>query len=299
MKVARPIRFFFLWICLIAVLVPAFAYGQSRPSRGITVPDVRPIDPEEGRERIQEFRSIRGGLDTILSGQLIHSPRRGDRQVYPIYLFTAWEQQNMLMRLRIDKEKDTESDALLLLLHGGAIPSGWLSSSNQNGDNVMVIPLEEFLRPLLPGLELSSFDLLAPYIDWPEFSYIGSERVAGSPAHWFEFIPPAEWVDPLVDSGISSVRVALDTRFDTPVRVEYLDDQGDVLRTLNVRSFKRVDGVWLVRGIEALNRQTRERTELHIRLASVNLQLPFGIWNPDSFIEQWKERYPPSELSRL
>jgi len=265
---------------------------------GITVPDVRPIDSEEARERIEEFRSSRGGLDTILAGELIHSPRRGANIAYPVYLFTAWDRRNMLIRIRIQPE-DKEKKPFLLLLHGGAVPSGWFAESDANDSDVVPIPMAQFLEPLLPGIELTAFDLLAPYVDWPEFAYTGSERVAGSPAHWFEFYPPEEWGGTLQGSGISSVRVALDTRFDNPVRVEYLNANGDILRTLNVRSFKRIDGVWLVRRIEALNRQSRDRTELRIRSASVNRELPYGIWNPDSFNESWMDRYPAEDLTRL
>lgn len=187
----------------------------------------------------------------------------------------------MRLRIEVDSEEGSGTDDSRFLFQGGADPVGWVLS--ESGEVERLSP-EELFRPLLPGLDLTAFDLTAPYLDWTPGVYEGSERVSDSPVHWFLFVPPPEWKKIIESAGVDGFRVAIDARFAAPVRVEYLDSDDNPVRSLEVRSFKKVKDTWIVRRLEAFDEETRDRTELRIDEAEVEVELPPGIFLPKELI---------------
>ncbi len=245
---------------------------------GRTVPDVRSIDDAEAAEVLEEFRASRGGLDSIMDATLSHYPRSGRRVVREIGIRSGWE--GPVLHLRVDWTEGRGANATdrRFLFRGGEVPAGWAWDSEEG--TVLPLGREDFLRPLVPGMDITAFDLTAPYLEWKDFSYDGSARVSGSPAHWFRFSPPDDWKSALGGAGIAGVRVALDTRFDAPIQVEYLGPGDNVRRTLEARSFKKISDTWIVRRLEAFDEESRDRTELTIEDAVVEIVLPDSIFLP-------------------
>ncbi|MGE9291443.1 MAG: hypothetical protein ACQKBT_10665 [Puniceicoccales bacterium] len=266
---------------LLLLILSVFSLeAQVRREMGRTTRSVDPLGADEAESFLQDFRSSRGGMDSIFEGRLIHYPRRGDKMTLPVTLYSGWD--GPVLKIRIEVGDDPLLPTDRLLFQGGPDPKGWSWTLE---DGVVPLPPEDLLQPVLPQLDLTAFDLTAPYLDWPG-TYDRSERVSDSPAHWFRFEPPNDaWQQILSEGGIVSVRVALDARFNAPVRVEYLDSWDGVLRSLEVRSFKKVKDTWIVRRLEAFDEVSRDRTELRIDDSSVELTLPRDIYLPDSLSE--------------
>ncbi len=265
-----------LLVLLVAIwVVPADAQG--RRDMGRTTRDVPPLAADEAEEFLRAFLTARGGMDSIFDARLIHYPRRGSKVELPVRIYSGW--QGSVLRLRIEVDVDERGDAAMVrfLFQGGSKPAGWSWTPDSA---VTVVPMEELFQPLLTGFDLTAFDLTAPYLDWPNANYDGSDRVADSPAHWFRFAPPEEWKQILETASVATIRVALDARFDAPVRVEYLNFSDTVVRSLEVRSFKKVDDTWFVRRLEGFDERSRNRTELYIDHADVEVQLSPQVFAP-------------------
>lgn len=263
---------------LFAVLTPIALEAQAGRQMGRTTRDVDSLSPVEAKEFLQNFLQARGGGDSIFEARLIHYPRRGEKVTIPARIYSRWI--GTTLRLRIETYPEGESgEGDLFLFYGGPSPAGWIVQDH--GDWV---PLEgeDLFEPLLPGLDLTAFDLTTPYLDWQEGRYEESERVSDSPAHWFRFDPPEGWRDVLLKNGVASVRVALDARFEAPVRVEYLDANDGVVRSLEVRSFKKAGNTWYVRRLEGFDERSRDRTELRIDDAMVEIELDADLFRPAS-----------------
>ena len=251
--------------------------GQVSRDFGRTVRDVVPLDEKDAEEFLAQFLSSRGGLDSILDASLIHCPRNGKKESVPVRIFSGWAGQTLLLRVEI--ASDGVDPDQRFLFRGGKDPAGWGWSS---GGSVEILEASRLFQPLVPGMDLTAFDLTAPYLDWVDVTYEGAERVSNSPSHWFRFEPPAEWVPALELGGVSSVRVALDARFDAPVQVEYLGNNDEVVRVLEVRSFKKISETWIVRRLEAFDERTRDRTELRVEDADVELRLPLEVFQSEA-----------------
>lgn len=266
-----------LFLVLAAIPVPSPAVPGGRDF-GRTVPDVRPIGDAEAAEVIEEFRASRGGPDSILESRLAYYPRTGRKTVRDVGIRTGWE--GPVLYLRVDWRGGADSAAVRrFLFRAGPDPAGWAWDAEE--EKAAPLAREDFLRPLVPGMDITAFDLTAPYLDWKDFSYDGSERVSGSPAHWFRFGPPPAWETALAGAGIDRIRVALDTRFDAPIRVEYLGPGNEVRRTLEARSFKKVSETWIVQRLEAFDEKSRDRTELTVVDAVVEISLPRSVFRPE------------------
>lgn len=246
--------------------------GMGRTSR-----DVQPLSQSEAVDFLQTFRSSRGGSDSIFNAELIHFPRRESKVTIPITVYSGWQGSTLALRIEVGEGDGRRRE--VFLFRGGVQPQGWALSDE---GEVYSLTRPELIEPLLSDMELSAFDLTAPYLEWPTFSYVESERVADSPAHWFRFEPPEDWVDVLAEVDIAAIQVALDARFEAPVRVEYLDNDDDVIRSLEVRSFKKEGETWFVKRLEGFDEKTRDRTELRIESAQVDLTLDRNLFLPDS-----------------
>lgn len=253
---------------------------------GRTVPDVREVSGEEASEILETFRESRGGMDSVLEAKLIHFPRRGERMERDLWIRAGWSGGRLLTRVDLQSGEGHAAERFLLV--GGASPRGWV----WNDLEAEAVPLEgeSLLDPLVEGTELTPFDLTAPYLDWADAVYEGSERVSGSPAHWFRFSPPQEWKESLSRIGVATVRVAVDTRFNAPIRAEYLNGEDEVVRTVEARSFQKFSETWIVRRLEVFDEDSRDRTELKVDDALVELQLSPMVFQPEGLASGYSDR---------
>ncbi len=260
--------------CLLWLAVGLPAEGRERLRGRETIPR---LQGEEVAELVARVRANRRGPASLLQAEFLHFPRRGERESRRAVLFFRWEADGSAS-LRVEMPSGTR-----WLLRGGERPGAWQWTAETGA--VERLSADAGWAPLWPGVELTLFDWTAPYLDWPDYSYEGPDRVAGRPVQWVRFAPPPDWQGRLARERVTAVRLALDSRFSAPLRVEYLGGNGEVLRSVEVRSFRKVGEVWMVRRLEAFDERDRDRTEVQVAAAAVGITIPNRAWDPSALRE--------------
>lgn len=254
-------------LVLCAELFVSTAHGQVGGRFGRTVPDVRPIDQQEARERLQEMQRLRpAGLNSV-EFSIEHHPRRSPTRRFAGQLWLAGEADSVAARVRW--QEGSETPLFDTLLRIGADPEVWWWGGADTG---VVRATERLFEPVVSGSDLLFFDLLNPWFFWDGMEYIGSKRLSGSPLHLFEVVPPPRYREGLKRLGVASLIIGMDPRFNAPVRVEYVDAEGGVLRLLEVRRVRRVGEQWVVRTVEVVDQSSRSRTQFHVGAVALDLE---------------------------
>ncbi|MFP6899508.1 MAG: outer membrane lipoprotein-sorting protein [Opitutales bacterium] len=174
-----------------------------------------------------------------------------------------------------------------VLLRNGPEPTAWRLDAV--GGKPRPLDQKDLFAPLASGIDYSAFDALMPFVHWQNFSYRGSGRVIGRPAHLFECVPPEEVKEARPD--LKYVRVAVDDAYNALLRVEFFGNRGVVDRKFSVVGFKKVrsgeDAYWIVKTIDLVDTRSRDKTRLRIEAAAVNLSL-----GPDTFRKENLARSP-------
>ena len=129
---------------------------------------------------------------------------------------------------------------------------------------------QDWLLPWKEGVNHAPFDLLMPFLQW-SFEYEKSGRVCGRPAHLFLFLPPPDQKDYPVTC--QAIRLAVDDTYNAPLRIEHMD--GGILpsRIFSLQSFKKLDEQWVVKAIDAKDRDTKSRTRFELKAFAHDLDL--------------------------
>jgi len=184
--------------------------------------------------------------------------------------------------LRIDLLADlagTDRLASFLLIRDRVHPRVWKWEIGSNV--VQVVSAKDWLVPWIEGINHSPFDIMMTFTNWP-VEYQKSGRVCGRPAHLFTYSLPQK--NSPYQSVLSSVRLALDDAYDAPLRIEHMD--GGILpaRTFSLQSFKKVGDHWIVKGIDAKERDSQSRTRYEILAVAHDLDLPEGAFQKEGLI---------------
>ncbi len=258
------------------------------PARGI---DPKALKVEQASERWENFRKQFRGVLPQAEGEsgfafLAHLqkfPRRGEVITRKGSLYGVWSDQGLLrMEFPVGEEK-----TISVLLRNGPKPEVWRFESGEG--ETRRLEGADWFAPLAPDIDYSAFDALMPFVHWENFSYVGSGRVIGRPAHLFKCVPPKEVQD--VRPDLSYVRVAVDDTYDALLRVELFGKRGVVERKFSVVGFKKVptgeNHYWIVKTIDLVDLRSRDKTRLRIEAAAV--EETFG---PETFRKESLDRSP-------
>ncbi len=264
-----------LLLCLMAS--SASTLSAAKPgAMGRGPEDVTKINQEEGERLIGEFRQQRLRGDYVFLFDLENIPHRGKRSTYEGIIWGTWNEKGPLSRTVIWEPGKKERKPLLqIIAQGGPEPHVWIW---EPGKEVRELPSEEYFNPLLPGNDYSAFDLLMPYIFWENYVYEGSRQVLGRPAHQFLVWPPEEIR--AAKPEIGAAFVALDAGYNALVKAELLDDTGDEIKTLAIRSFKKVDDQYIIKQIDITDEISRDNTRFLVRGAAVGQDLQNETFDP-------------------
>lgn len=171
-----------------------------------------------------------------------------------------------------------------VLLRNGPKPEVWRFESG--GGETRRLEGEDWFAPLAPGIDYSAFDALMPFVHWNDFSYVGSGRVIGRPAHLFKCIPPKEVQE--VRPDLRYVRVAVDDAYEALLRVELFGKRGVVERKFSVVGFKKVPAgeshYWIVKTIDLIDSRSRDKARLRIEAAAVEETFEPQIFRKESIV---------------
>lgn len=268
----HPLIAFFL---LAGILIsPAGLLAQ--PGNRGRAADIEPeLDPEEGARRIAAFRQARLMGDYLFDFELRYMPRRGDDQVYRGVMTGTWNSAGPVTRIDIDANSPAAMDQpglspFRLLVQNGKKSERFIARVHGDSETERLEEADLF-SPLLPGLTYTPFDLQMPFIFWDSYEYEGNDRVKGRPAHTFLMFPPENIRE--INTKLYAVRMALDADYNALLRVELLDENESIYKSFRVLNFKKVQDQWIIKTIDLVNDEDRDKTRLRILSASLGLDI--------------------------
>jgi hypothetical protein len=259
-------------LLLLSIYPPGFALAQF-PARGFS----SILNVDEASQRLDRFRNIFFPKQEemlrhrayIYRFDFIHYQKNQPGVVHH-GLISGPSLHSPLLRIDLLADQaGIDRLASFLLIRDRVQPQVWKWGNSSH--EVHAVPAKNWLIPWIEGINHSPFDILMPFTNWP-VEYQKSGRVCGRPAHLFTYSLPQK-NNPYL-SVLSSVRLALDDAYDAPLRIEHMD--GGVLpaRTFSLQSFKKVGGQWIVKGIDAKERDSQSRTRYEILAFAHDLDLP-------------------------
>lgn len=248
---------------------------RAAPATGATQPPAEYVqfgrpDQEEGRRVLAQFRQAGIAGQYYLEFDLRVMPRRGDERVFHGKLWGGRNGQGVVTRVAVT---DAAGHERRLLIQNGEQSAIWGSDTPGGAPRAV-----EAFEPLVPGVELTAFELQMPYLYWPDATLESVSRIRSRPAHVFFFRPPAEWA--ARHPGIGAVRAYLDTQFNAPVQTELLDPRGRVLRTLSLVELKKVGEQYIAKSIDLRIEATRDKTRFQVTGAALGLEFSGVVFEP-------------------
>lgn len=278
-----------LFICVLGILVLGLAVNELTAQRiakgggGRGLPKIKEIDQEEGRRLIEAFRRQRLEGDFIFNIALEHHPYRGDKKHYQGFIMGTWNGQGPRNRMALWPQGAEDECEVELLVQGGRNPQVWKVASERQG---VAVDTGAWMQPMLHDFIYTPFDVLMPFVYWNNFEYEGTKRVRSRPAHLFRMYPPDSFVAAYPE--IHSVRLKLDARYNALLSAELLDNDEERLRLFNVVSFDKVNGQYIVKKIDLIDKVSRDKTRMQVVMAAVNVHIPSELLDA----EQWAAGMP-------
>ncbi len=228
---------------------------------------------DEGRRALEVFR--RAGIpgEYYLEFDLRIFPRRGDERDVPGRLWGGRNAAGAVTRVAFSLAEGGERR---LLLQNGEDARVW---SLDTAGATPVTRLVDSFEALVPGVELTAFDLLMPYIYWSDWKLERLTRVRSRPTHVFLFRPPASFA--AQHPEIQGVRAYLDTQFNVPVQTELLGAKDQILRTLSLVDLVKVSDQYIPKSVDFRNEVTRDKVRFQVTAAALNQALPSGVFDPE------------------
>jgi hypothetical protein len=246
-------------------------------------------DEREAARLIEQFRTSGIPGEYYLEFEMRSLPRRGEGRTFTGRWWGSRNEQGAVTRIELT---DAKGGVHRLLLQNGERAAVWRLADGRPAE----IGIAELMAPLIPGIEISAFDLQMPYLYWEGISVERITRILGRPAHAFVFPAPADFKAKFPD--ISAARAYLDTQFNVPMQSEILGPDRKVRKTWAVLSLKTVDRQTLPKAIDYRNETTRDKTRLQITGAALNLNLPETVFEPARLAEPVPPP-PPNRIVRV
>lgn len=256
---------------MILWLTPGWAQPKGRVPPNRTTPEA--INEEVGERMLESLRSAHLGGDYALIVQLRHMPRRGEDRYFHGRFWGRREGEANLLRLRLRPAEVDPPGSFQLLLHGLPVGQTWVS---EKFAPARLLEPSDWMEPLFGLTVFSAFELQMDFLRWEEAVYEGPERLLGRPAHRFLLYPP----DQLENFPIAAVRLSVDEKFFAPLAAEFLDETGEILKSLKVASFKKIGEQWIVNRIDLVDQRSGDRTRLEITAAALDYRLPDDFFLP-------------------
>jgi len=269
---ARVWRAFFLLATLSASAVAGPNTLTPAPLRQIGAPDTA-----EAREALDTLRHLGIAGSYFLEFDLRILPRRGEEQRISGRMWGTQGERGPLVRVELGQGPT----AVRLLIQRGPEPAVWRYGGGAAG--VEKLGVAALFQPLMPGTDLTVFDLEMPYIYWNDFTYQGLVRYNGRPTHVITLRPPAEFAKKY--PGLAGVRVKLDTQYSAPVQTELLGSADAATKTITIVDLRKVGEQWLVKTIDARDEVSRNKTRLIVLAAALNLEFSPTLFEPAQLTE--------------
>lgn len=246
------------------------------------------LDQAEARQALEQLRRQGISGDYYLEFQLRVMPRRGSERLLTGKMWGARNEFGPLTRVAITG-KPTETERRLLIQNGPrATVWRW-----EEGRSVEVLGVAALFEPVVPGIDLTAFDLEMPFLYWDQVHYEGLRRHRGRPAHVLVLRPPTEFSSKY--PTLTAVRVHLDTQYNALVQTELLGESGEVTKTVALLDLKKIGEQWVPKSFDARDEATHDKTRLSVTAAALDLEFAPGLFEPALLAN----RIPPPKDTQL
>lgn len=260
--------FFF---CLVAV---GAAFAAPTGSAPPPLAQTGKPDAAETQRILEQFRQA--GLVGYFEFEVRALPRRGEEKVYQGRLWGGFTPQGAVLRVEIT---DAAGAVNRFLLQNGENATVWRVANGQ----VVQVDGAALFAPLIPGIEITAFDLQRPYLYWPGARVDAIVRMLGRPAYAFVFTPPPAFAQR--NPQLKAVRAYFDTQYSAPVQTELIDPR-QVMKTMSLVDLKKVGDKFIPKSIDLRNDLTRDKTRFQVTGAATDLTFPAGVFSPAALAEE-------------
>ena len=131
------------------------------------------------------------------------------------------------------------------------------------GDPPVVAPAEN-LDGVIQGTDIRWMDLSLSYLWWRDGKTVGAEKIKGRYCYIVDLRAPAD------EAGeYAGVRLWIDPQIRILLQAAAYDGQGQLVKMLEVKSFKKIRGVWIIQNLDVVSYPVRHRTTLRVKEAAV------------------------------
>lgn len=227
---------------------------------------------EEGARLVEQFRNSGIAGEYFLEFELKALPRRGPEQTFKGRWWGSRNDQGTITRIEL---VDGSGTMHRLLLQNGEKARVWRLEQGQPVE----IGLQDVMAPLIPGVEVSAFDLQMPYLYWPGGYVEKITRVLNRPTNAFVFPAPAAFKAQYPE--VAAVRAYFDTQFNVPTQTELVGPTGRAVKSLALLSLQNVNKVQVLpKAFDYRNEVSRDKTRLQILGAALNQSFPAQVFLP-------------------
>ena len=234
------------------------------------------ISATEAARILGEFRNSGIPGQYYLEFELRALPRRGAESVFQGRLWGKRNEQGPISRVELT---DASGAKHRLLVQNGERAAVWRWANGRAAG----LGVTELFAPVIPGVELTAFDLQMPFLYWPDAKLQSIDKVRGRPAHTFLFRAPAEFA--AQHPQVAAARASLDTQMNALVQTELLDRSGKVLKRFSPLSLKMIDKQVLPKEVDFRNEATGDKARMKITGAALGLELPPAMFAPAALAE--------------
>lgn len=263
-----------LGTCLLATITTPFARAEA--GSGFDGDEFRTLKKEEAAKVLADFRNYRVRGDRRMRFVITHVDRRSDDETrYTGELCATWGAAGMVTRLDIRPEGKPTSATRAFLIVNGAAPALYEigpDAAPRRAD-------ADALKPLLPGLVFTPYDLQLPFVHWSDNQYRETERFRTRPTDFFRMTPPADFKK--AHPQIGAVNLGFDRAYHALMRAETLDGENRPLRDLRAEAFGKIKGQWIIREMKLRDEKTRDSDTLEVVSAALGLDLPAETFSPE------------------
>ncbi len=265
-------RAFLLGVPLVLLTVgPGSVRASNLPVKAPELSQAGKAGPEEAARILAQFRNAGVPGEYFLEFELRTLPRRGEEKVFQGKLWGGRGVQGAITRVEL---VDGAGRPHRLLIQNGERPAVWRAG----GKGVEQLTVAQLFEPLIPGVEITAFDVQMPFLYWPEATLEKISRTRGRPANAFFFRAPEAFVQQ--HGGVLAARAHLDTQFNALLQTELIGPDHRVVKTFSLLTFKNVDRQPLPKTADYRNEITRDKTRLVVTGAAVNLKLAPATFDP-------------------
>lgn len=262
--------------CFIFLLNAAQALSIHSKKARETSRFLEPLSVEEANAQIALLRSYQQIESCKIAFDFIH---RTEGSAEPtttegVLLIASINQQIFKRLFLIDEQGDILVD---YIFHEGQEIKAW---KRLDGQNVFrLLNKDEIFSQLYKGILFRPVDVLMPYIHWQNYTYEGP-KAYGVRSVVQDFLFSAENQSNFLSQGITSVRLSIDSKYNSARKIEYLNNL-DVLNQLQISGVKKFENLWIISRL--VLKEKNSKTIFRVKDASILLEDNLSLFFDPSF----------------